>query len=917
MARRLPWFFILLLVSTTASARIVSYAPISNRFVTIPVMGHRLNRHFAVVESSSVLSSYSARMLGQLVLYDSQGEEEPRVVVPRFGSAEYELDSVTLREGPGDQQPQILISYERAWSLTVDGGRTWIRVALDAALAPSYYQNTRDVGGWYARGLYSNIRIGDDDTPFVVVTTATDGFRLVAIARDGTTRQLLTSSKQAAMSLLGSDNAGRRFLVRVGMAIHIVDPDGSDTLLGTAPSASAYSKIEGWISGAGAVYAEVWDGGLDIALWQLAPGVATFIDGSSDKTNPAATPPKIGAGGRIFFAVPTNDSSGAWIVKRLPGQPTRLLRHTPEGGLVEQWSDASAPEVEAIIPAPSPDKILIQVHRPRPTVVVPFRDPALAVWHVGDPAPRAYDELFLAEVDSKGFVHIDVDAAERGEPFVFDAGWMPRSANTVSAGGGGSDVASDAGVVRGSLRQRLVLPGFGHTAGAFGSFWRSDLTLYNPNDTPAQVTLRFVPAGAQVTASEANVARVQLAAREIRLIADAARALFAVDGAVGALFIEPDSGLSVNATGRTYNSTASGTYGYGMQAIDVFAAASARFPVSFAAAFQGSKFRTNLFLTDVSGRGTGVQLAADGPTGSIEALDVPGTSANGVMQLNGLGYLPFGALTVTPTRGQAIASLFSVDNLTNDPTFFPPDLAGGNVRTIPVVGHLFGANGSQFRSDLFLYNDKATPKSLFVEMHSWTSTAGGRIPVSLAPHEARMVTDVLKTWFGRTDDIARLVIVSVPTDADLDLGFHVTSRTYTVGADGGTYGFLMPPLNNFQMAAPGETLEILGTALDPRFRTNIGVFDTARAWTGAPTPRVRIAIVGANGTPRVTFEENIEAVAGLQLNDVFRKRGLALDGTPVLIRITPLQGMLGAYAAMLDNSTNDSMYFAANLAAAN
>ena len=59
--------------------------------------------------------------------------------------------------------------------------------------------------------------------------------------------------------------------------------------------------------------------------------------------------------------------------------------------LTEWWTDVSAPEVEAIHPAQSGNKLLIQVHRPRQSVDnLLFKDPALAVWHVGEPAPKSY-----------------------------------------------------------------------------------------------------------------------------------------------------------------------------------------------------------------------------------------------------------------------------------------------------------------------------------------------------------------------------------------------------------------------------------------------------------------------------------------------------------------------------------------------
>lgn len=925
MPRRLPVALLLLLalaplIVPLASARVISYAPYSDR-VGVPALGLRLNRHFAVVESSQQFVTAGATR-GQLVLYDSQGLEEPRVVLPLNGG-EASFYAVGVRQRP-EEAPLIFAVYDegavRKNVLSNDGGRTWRDVAFPGQAYLPLVLPMVDVGGFYARSRFSNLRIGPHEQPFVLVTSATDGYHLVAVGLDGTWRDLMPPSSQP-LRLAGSDLERRRFLVANNSAISIVDLNGLVSQIGSA----AGVQLEGWITSSGAAYVEQYKASNDISLWLYANGNAAFIAGTYDKTNPSAVvPPPPTNTTNPFFAVPTSTYGGAWMISRATGAPTKLLSHDAQRGLIEHWSDITAPEVEALHAGLSGDKVLIQVHRPRRAAdQLLFKDPALAVWRIGQPAPRFYDELYLAEGTDKGFLRLDVDAIERGDPFVFDAGRnnVPGliTSPPVSGGAGGGDVVQEWGVVRASLAQHLVLPGFGRTAGAFGSLWRTDLTLMNPNDAFVAVTMRFVAAGGTLTASDTRTVRVQLAPRELRFVADASKELFNSEFGVGALFIDPDDGASINATGRTYTQAGNGTYGYGMNAIDIYAAASARFPVTFSGAFQGANYRTNLFMTDVSGRGAAASFVANGPYGSVDTLSVPAeTSAYGVLQRNSLGFLlglpsqAIGALTVAPTRGDAVVSLFSIDNRTNDATFFPPDLSAGTVRTIPVVGHLEGSNNSQFRSDLFLYNHSDTTKFVSIEMRSWTNVNDFQtLTLTLLPHEARMIPDVLKTAFNRTGT-ARLRVTS--QGAATDSSVRVTSRTYTVDANGGTYGFLMPPLNSFQMATTGDTLEILGTQLDRRFRTNIGLVDTAGTFS-TTTPRARIEIIAPTGTVIDSFETPIPSVGGTQLNDVYQARNLPHNGSPVLIRITPLQGMIGAYAAMLDNETSDPTYFAANLAA--
>src|ERR1043166_3901466 len=243
--------------------------------------------------------------------------------------------------------------------------------------------------------------------------------------------------------------------------------------------------------------------------------------------------------GGTFFAVPAGDYNGAWMIQRNPSLSTILWSHTPSAGLVKRWEDVTAPEVEALIAAKSNTKVLIQVHRSRVTLdQLGFKDPALAVWHAGDPAPR----------------------------------------------GGGRDGVRECGGVRASRAQRLVLPGAARTAGAFGSFWQTDVTFYNPSDQPQTVQVHYAANGNTLAIAADNTRTVSLAPFEIRTIPDVLKNLFLFESGSGALYIVPAPGTGGNVTRRTYAQAANGTFGFGMNAIDVFAAASPRFPVSFSGA---------------------------------------------------------------------------------------------------------------------------------------------------------------------------------------------------------------------------------------------------------------------------------------------------------------------------------------------
>ncbi|HKS24920.1 MAG TPA: hypothetical protein VJZ76_19145 [Thermoanaerobaculia bacterium] len=892
MKRLLP--LCVYLIAAAAAARVVSYAPYTDR-ITIGAVQSRMNRHFVLFELAPG-SSNSAK--GQVVVYDTLGLEEPRVVLDNLA-----VYALAARED--DQQFAIFVQTSATSALvTVDGAASWKTVGLPSVNnLGNFTKQIPDTGGPFARGRWSPLRIGTRQYPFYFATAS----NLYALSENGSIKGLYTPAVASqSVRMIGTSLDGAAVLYAVDRNVFSIDTNGVSRSYGALPTIPSFA--EGWITSDAAAYVELTSV-YDTALYYVKDGVAGFVNGS---------------GSDSFYAVPAGDYNGAWMIFRSTSRTT-LYSHKPGTGLLKHWDDVTAPQVEALHPARSNTKVLIQVHRPRQAIdQVQLKDPALAVWHAGDPAPKSYDELYLNENSAKGFVHLDVDKVESGDPFVFDSGaqaifFPPTGGGGISAGGGGgSEVVQEWGVMRASLAQRLVLPGAARTAGAFGSFWSTDVTFYNPSDQSQTVQVHYAANGNTLAIAADNSRSVTLGPREIRTIPDILKNLFLFDSGIGALYIVPPAGQSVNVTARTYSSSDKGTFGFGMNAIDVFAAASPRFPVTFSGAFLGANFRTNLVITDVSGRGAEAGLLAWGGFGlageSFMTYSVPVLGQQQFQSIGAplsVGPADSGALVVTPTRGEAVASVFAIDNRTNDSTYFPPDLPASVVRVIPAIGHLDGANGSKFRTDLYLFNNSDSIKYVTLQAKVWDSAAASSVTLTLLPHEARTITDVLKAAFNLSG-IARLRYFQQGS-ATTDTSVRVTSRTYTVGPDGGTYGFLMPPLNSFQSGGPGDTLEILGTSLDKRFRTNLGLVDLM-PFSGR-TSRATVAIIDDRGKQLDAFNVTLPSLGGNQINDLFHARGLPESATPVLLRVTVIEGSVGAYAAVVDNGTNDPAYFAANLAA--
>src|SRR4051812_10251709 len=99
MARRLLVALLLLIVLVpAASAGILSYGPYTNR-LALPGVNARMSRYFALVEALPGQFPYNR---GQVVVYDTQDIDAPRVVFPN-ANEDRKIFLVALRERfPGD-----------------------------------------------------------------------------------------------------------------------------------------------------------------------------------------------------------------------------------------------------------------------------------------------------------------------------------------------------------------------------------------------------------------------------------------------------------------------------------------------------------------------------------------------------------------------------------------------------------------------------------------------------------------------------------------------------------------------------------------------------------------------------------------------------------------------------------------------
>ena len=143
------------------------------------------------------------------------------------------------------------------------------------------------------------------------------------------------------------------------------------------------------------------------------------------------------------------------------------------------------------------------------------------------------------------------------ESFEWGAEYEPRALwVSPPAGGGAADVSVTLTELAAPPEPNpLVVPASAHRAGVGGSFFRTDLWLFNRAADPTEVELTFLP---EAGGSERTFA-TSLESQQLLALHDLVLDTFGLDDARGAVLVSPDGPLVVLS--RTFTAAAEGTYG--------------------------------------------------------------------------------------------------------------------------------------------------------------------------------------------------------------------------------------------------------------------------------------------------------------------------------------------------------------------
>jgi subtilisin-like proprotein convertase family protein len=225
----------------------------------------------------------------------------------------------------------------------------------------------------------------------------------------------------------------------------------------------------------------------------------------------------------------------------------------------------------------------------------------------------------------------------------------------------------------------------------------------------------------------------------------------------------------------------------------------------------------------------------------------------------------------------------------------------------PVVAHAEGANDTQWRSDLRIFNHLPTPES---EIRLVLLPPAG--DTSFTPRETKVIVphgsvvaldDVVERRFGLDSAQGSLVVRDAAGTAT-----HATSRTYTLG-ENGTYGqFVAPVVGTLDSTGVGDSSIIVLPTTGADQRVNIGVTEI----TGA-SATVAITVIDSETGIAVgpsTFLQ-LPGFSNIQLNGVLPDLEFGAAANPyIAVNVVQGAGRVTAYGSVIDNRSGDAVFVA-------
>ncbi len=471
-----------------------------------------------------------------------------------------------------------------------------------------------------------------------------------------------------------------------------------------------------------------------------------------------------------------------------------------------------------------------------------------------------------------------------------------------------------------STPQAMSIPIATSAKGANNTNWKTDLFLQNPSAQTQNLTMKLLKAGE--TNEEPPQVQISLLPNSSLTIKDIldnqSYPEFKVER--GGFLIEFDGEVPPFVSGRIYNDQGeSGTYGQFTPGIPIpnkSRGTSGDNPVYLVGMVKNEKFRANMGLTNVSpswneikisfyniyGLSIGKELTYNLAPYNLLQLDNILSEAE-APNYNG----PFLVKAESITKADFIAWGSIIDNRTGDASFINDQIGNYKNTLIMGVAHKKGANNTNWKTDLFIYNPSSSDLEFVVYYRPYgEETIFGAKVGPVDKGGVLIIEDILSKIPGLTEEEAGFLLVY--PDGNVDENPIISARTYNDLEEDGTYGQFIPGLDiDNGYAVQGQKLVLSGVTINDSFRSNLGVFNADPVNKNT----ILITLLSNDGNTVSSFYQELGPRMGLQINynELLSRFGFKSDfkfeGYTIVV-----EGTVNtfAYISIVDNKSSDPVF---------
>ncbi len=448
---------------------------------------------------------------------------------------------------------------------------------------------------------------------------------------------------------------------------------------------------------------------------------------------------------------------------------------------------------------------------------------------------------------------------------------------------------------------RWIVPTATHAPGARGTQWRSDLTVLNPTEAPAQALVYFLPADTD-NRRLTDPFYLTLPPRQQVSIEDVVDLAFRRNPASGALLVESES-RDLVVTSRVYNRQPDRTYGMlvrGVRTVDALAAGE---PGHLVFLSQGDLYRSNVGFAGATQAPGQVTLRLFDEAGrelrakTYDLLPYGQTQINDIFASFGVSSLL--AVARVEVKGTVPLVVYATvtDNRTGDPFAVLAQREGDAFDEALLItsAHRAGRNGSNFRTDLRVFNPSSSAGVLRLNFYPDGVTSPTPSSATIPLPEGRVVVldDVLSSIFGRANASGALRLKA-------DREFLAVSRTYDAST-AGTAGFDLPSVPPSRLLGPGDVGRFPGLSTSGS-RLNVQLVNP-----GPDAIELALSLRAPDGAANGRATVRLEPFTMRQINNV--PAILGAEGSVGYLEVSTVsalsRGRYGALATVTDNVSND------------